>query len=179
MRKAPPGSGALFGTRGKGGFMEITGSRYGSMVERMKKKKLPPLRFSKEEFRAFVLEALNGHEDGAIQCEYCRKFCTLAETTPDHRIPLSRGGSSYLDNLGFPCMNCNQAKGSLTPEEFTKLLRFLETEIPLGRQDVLGRLAKAVKLAAGAARNRALMAKFGGKPPQKHEVKDDDGLPPF
>jgi 5-methylcytosine-specific restriction endonuclease McrA len=174
----PVGTGALFENQGHRGFMEVTGSRYDAMVVRVRKKKLPPLSFSKDQFRAAVLRALGGHEDGAIQCPYCRKFCVLKEVTPDHETPLSRGGSSGLDNLGFPCMQCNQVKGSLTPEEFHKLLRFLETEIPLGRQDVLSRLAKAVKLAAGAARNRALFAKFG-KPGKQETKQDDDGMPPF
>ena len=173
----PAGVGALFPKQGHSNFLTITGSRYDAMVARMKKKKLPPLGFSKDEFRAYVLEALGGHEDGAIQCRYCRKFCTLGEVTPDHEVPLSRGGSSHWTNLGFPCMKCNQAKGSLTPDEFLLLLQFLETKLPLGRGDVLARLAKATKLAAGAAR-AALILKNGGVMPPKKKKEDDD-LGPF
>ena len=175
----PPGvgAGALFPAQGHRIFIEVTGSRYDTMVARIKKKKLPRLNFSKDEFRAYVLEALGGHEDGAIQCRYCCKFCVLKEVTPDHEIPLSRGGSSDLFNLGFPCMQCNQAKGSLTPEEFMKLLDFLEREIPLGRQDVLGRLAKAVKLAASARRNM-MLAKANGQQRMK-DKEPENGMPPF
>ncbi len=178
MKSNIPGAGALFPAQGHRGFMEITGARYDAMVVRVKKKKLPPLNFSKDQFRVLVLQKLGGHEDGAIQCPYCRKFCTLKEVTPDHEQPLSRGGSSGLDNLGFPCMQCNQQKGSLTPNEFFALLAFLEERIPLGRQDVLSRLANAVKLAAGAARNRALIAKFG-KPGQPAQQPKDGELEPF
>jgi hypothetical protein len=173
--KPPPGAGILFANKAKSGFLSLTGSRYDSMVTRMVNKKLPPLPFTKQEFRVHVLAALGGHEDGAIQCKYCRKVCTLSEVSADHETPLSRDGSSGLDNLGYPCQNCNQAKGSLTPEEFKNLLYFLEKYIPLGRRDVLGRLAKANKLAAGARRNAMLLK---GRAPKKQQPADD-GMPEF
>ena len=171
----PVGTGALFGKQGHSEFLAVTGSRYDAMVARLQKKKLPPMGFTKEEFREFVLAALGGHEDGVIQCKYCHKVCTLKEVTPDHEIPLSRGGDSHWSNLGLPCQRCNQQKGSLTPDEFRKLLEFLERYIPLGRQDVLSRLEKAVKLAATV--RRSIMLANKDKAPAKR--KEDDGLPPF
>lgn len=39
----------------------------------------------------------------------------------DHIIPLCRGGSSNLDNLGITCKDANQAKAHMTLEEFKQL----------------------------------------------------------
>ncbi len=150
MRKPPKGVGVLFTKDAHDTFMGITGSRYRGMVERMKRKKLPDLDFTLDEFRSHVLVALGGKEDGFTRCRYCTGFFGLKEITADHAIPLSRGGSARLENIEYPCQSCNQQKSSMTPDEFLRLLIFLEKEIPLARQDVLSRLAKAVKLAAGS-----------------------------
>lgn len=157
----PVGSGALFENQAHRVFMELTGSRYDNMAARLRKKKLPGLQFSKDEFRAFVRNALGGHEDGFVFCRYCRSGFGLKDLAADHMRPLSRAGGLGLDNLELCCQMDNQAKGSLLPEEFLRLRAFLECEIPEGRMDVLGRLAKANKLAAGAARARMMIQKFG------------------
>ena len=70
------------------------------------------------------------------------------------------GGSSGLDNLGYPCAECNSIKGSLLPFEFLALLEFLEREIPLARKDILSRLQKAISLAAGAHFNSAVIGEL-------------------
>jgi HNH endonuclease len=171
-----PGAGRLFAKDARSEFLRLTGSRYDSMAERIKKKKLPPLRFTKDDFRDYVLRAFGSHYDGVLQCRYCRKFCTLAEVSADHEMPLSRGGSSDVTNLGFPCQNCNQMKGSLTPGEFLKLIEFCETQIPLGRRDVYSRLAKANKLAAGARRVAMLLA---GKKVAAANINMEPDLPEF
>lgn len=36
----------------------------------------------------------------------------------DHKIPLTRGGTSALDNLAYACRRCNQLKGVRTEAEF-------------------------------------------------------------
>jgi len=138
-------------------FYDVTRARYSGMVERLKKKKLPPLNFTLEEFRADILNVMGGKEDGAIQCRYCRNYFTIGEIAVDHARPLSRNGSTGLDNMDYPCRPCNHKKGSLTHIEFQKLLEFLDKELPLGRQDVLSRLEKAVKLAAGAFANQGVI----------------------
>jgi hypothetical protein len=124
----------------------------------MKRKKLPPLPFTLEQFRQDVLSVMGGKVDGAVQCRYCHTHFALDGVAVDHAIPLSRRGSSDLTNLDYPCKPCNDKKGSLTHIEFTKLLEFLEKEIPLGRQDVLSRLEKAVKLASGAFANQGTIS---------------------
>jgi hypothetical protein len=172
----PAGVGILFANKAKIGFLALTGSRYDSMVTRMAKKKLPPLPFTKEEFRAHVLAALGGHDDGAVNCRYCRGWFTLEDLAVDHSKPLSRGGSAGLDNLEYPCKPCNDRKGSMSPDEYLALLAFLET-IPLGRIDVLKRLEQSVKLAAGA--RRAVMLAKGKQAPLKQQQPAGDGMPPF
>ena len=102
------------------------------------------------------LAALGGKEDGFIQCRYCRGFFTFKDVAMDHERPLSRGGSQGLENIGYPCRTCNQAKGSMDPGEFLKLREFLEKEIPMARQDVLSRLSMSVQLAAGARGDAAV-----------------------
>ena len=107
-----------------------------------------------------MLAAMNGAHDGFIKCRYCSGFVSLEQTASDHEMPLSRGGSPGLDNIGFPCKRCNSAKGSLTPNEFLALLRFLETEIPMGRMDVLERLEKSVQVMAGQRYNSGVIGEL-------------------
>lgn len=154
------GSGSLFQEDAHGIFMRLTGSRYENMDNRMERKKLPPLPFSKANFRSHILSALRGQEDGFVRCRYCLGFFALKEITADHAIPLSRGGSTALDNIEYPCQPCNQQKGSLTPTEFLDLLKFLEEKLPMGRKDVLSRLQMSVTLAAGAAATRGVIGKL-------------------
>lgn len=149
--------GMLFPNQRKTDFLGMTRQQYDNMKKRIAKKKLPPLNFTLDDYRAHVLRAFGGAEDGAIQCRYCRAWFSLSETAVDHAMPLGRGGSSGLDNLEFPCRADNDGKGQLTPEEYDKLLNFLLFEIPLGRSDVLSRLRRANALAAGAVRSRMFM----------------------
>lgn len=148
------GTGNLFQKDARSTFLEITGSRYDTMARRIEKMKgLPPLAFTKEQFREWVLVQLKGTFDGVAYCRYCRMPYTLQETATDHARPLDRRGSTGLDNLELTCKADNDQKGQLTPAEYIDLLRFLETNIPEGRQDVLSRLAKAVSLAAAMRSN--------------------------
>jgi hypothetical protein len=45
-------------------------------------------------------------------CHYCPEKLNFETITIDHRIPLSRGGSNYFDNLVGACKKCNTEKGS-------------------------------------------------------------------
>ena len=49
-------------------------------------------------------------------CVYCGK--RNGTLTADHVVPVSRGGSSTLDNLVTACLDCNTAKATRTPEEW-------------------------------------------------------------
>ena len=50
-------------------------------------------------------------------CQYCGKTGQSASLTLDHVIPRSRGGETAWENLVACCHECNNRKGSRTPEE--------------------------------------------------------------
>ena len=149
MKPKPIGTGALFQKDAHGDFMRLTGSRYNAMMDRLAKKKLidkehPP--FTCDQYRAQLLTAMNGKEDGAAKCRYCNLYFGIADLASDHAIPLNRRGSVGLENLEFTCKPCNARKGKLKPTEYLDLLDFLEKKIPEGRLDILNRLEISVQL---------------------------------
>jgi hypothetical protein len=153
----PVGTGVLFPKNAHDEFMTVTRTRYSSMVERLKRKKLPPLPFTLDEFRADILSVMGGKQDGAVVCRYCKMAFALDGIAVDHAKPLSRGGSAGLENIDYPCRADNYRKGAMTMQEYGSLLAFLETQHPLMRQDVLSRLEKAVQLASGAFANQGVI----------------------
>lgn len=46
------------------------------------------------------------------------KMRDVHEATIDHKVPLSKGGSSELPNLTLSCVTCNLDKGSETFEDY-------------------------------------------------------------
>ncbi len=150
------GAGSLFADDAHKRFMELTGSRYDAMMVRLTKKKLilPKQHpFTKEQYRARVLAAMNGQEDGFIQCRYCRGFYGIKDIASDHARPLDCGGSVGLDNLEFPCRVCNARKGKMTPDEYLELLDLLEKRLPRVRMEILNRLEISVQLVTGQRAN--------------------------
>lgn len=58
-------------------------------------------------------------------CCYCQaQLGTSKKTKPnmDHRLPIVRGGTAELSNLGLCCSACNNAKGPLNQVEYLALL---------------------------------------------------------
>jgi len=156
----PVGVGSLFVKDSHGDFMRLTGSRYNAMMDRLAKKKLidkenPP--FTCDEYRQQILAAMNGKEDGFIQCRYCRGYFGIKDIGSDHAMPLHLRGSVGLENIEFPCKRCNSIKGKLTPDELLKLMRFLEIELPLARMEVLNRLEISVQLVIGHRANAPII----------------------
>jgi 5-methylcytosine-specific restriction endonuclease McrA len=125
------------------------------MLARVMRKGFPGLPFDKDEFRQHVLSAMGGYEDGFFRCRYCNGFFTLEQVAVDHMLPLSRGGGVELENLDYPCKPCNARKGSMPPEEYFKLLKFLDDELPLEKADILQRLQISVQLAAADRARKA------------------------
>lgn len=154
-RRRKVGTGILFQDAVKSVFMRVTGQTYDNMLVRITRKGFYGLPFTKEEFRAHVLAAMGGHEDGYFRCRYCNGFFSLEQVAVDHMLPLGRGGGVELENLDFPCKSCNGRKGTMPPEEYVKLLRFLDNELPLAKNDILRRLEISVKLAAADRVRRA------------------------
>jgi 5-methylcytosine-specific restriction endonuclease McrA len=50
------------------------------------------------------------------QCAYCG--ATSVPLQVEHIVPKARGGSDRVSNLTIACADCNQAKGTMTAEEF-------------------------------------------------------------
>jgi 5-methylcytosine-specific restriction endonuclease McrA len=57
------------------------------------------------------------------RCVYCQRRGTMKTLTRDHKVPLSRGGPSTLENLVTACRGCNQRKGTMTYWAFVAKLR--------------------------------------------------------
>jgi hypothetical protein len=109
---------------------------------------------------AWMLDKFGGAEAGVIRCRYCNKPVDAYSCVVDHEVPLKRGGSPGLSNLGLPCEACNQIKGGMTPDEFQFFLdKMAEMSVRFyGGQavsDITSRLQKAIKLAAAMRFNIA------------------------
>lgn len=100
---------------------------------RIAKRELP---FSIDQFRAWLTVVL----EDTPQCEYCHDSISITTISPDHAVPMTRGGSLAIANLRGACSSCNSAKGSLLPGEFKSLLTGLRTFTEAGRNDVMKRL---------------------------------------
>ena len=61
-----------------------------------------------------ALVARHGHV-----CAYCGEAKPLE---PDHRVPLLRGGTNFIENILPACRKCNGRKHTMTEEEFRALL---------------------------------------------------------
>ena len=53
------------------------------------------------------------------RCYYCAKSCAPQALTMDHIVPLSKGGHSTKINIATACKECNNAKKSYLPTEWT------------------------------------------------------------
>lgn len=51
-------------------------------------------------------------------CDYCGTELDQTTVTRDHVIPLTRGGTDYIDNLVPCCHSCNSRKHTSTVDEF-------------------------------------------------------------
>lgn len=62
------------------------------------------------------------------RCYYCGR--TDRPLEPEHKIPMSRGGTDALDNLVPSCHPCNMSKKDKTVEEYLAYLREVGEPIP-------------------------------------------------
>ena len=75
-------------------------------------------------------------------CEYCSSKIKFIQVSIDHRQPMSRGGTSSLDNLCVCCKQCNQAKGNMTEVEWRSLL-YIFAGFEDGGERIIKRLVAA------------------------------------
>lgn len=70
--------------------------------------------------RVYCAEALS---DQGGRCFYCRMPMSVAIATADHKVPQIFGGETSRKNIAAACRDCNMAKGSLTANEFVRLIK--------------------------------------------------------
>jgi len=67
----------------------------------------------------FTLEEWNTKlEEYNYRCAYCGCELNSDTVTIDHQIPLSRGGTNYIENIAPACKICNCKKYTKTAEEY-------------------------------------------------------------
>jgi 5-methylcytosine-specific restriction endonuclease McrA len=161
-------------------FKARVSSLYQSQRNRAKEKAGPSGRVSKKgyllpfdqkQFASWFIDQFGGVEGGVIRCRYCNRPLDAYSCVVDHEVPLKRGGSPGLQNLGLPCEACNQIKGQLTPDEFKFFLdKMAEMSLRFASgqavQDITSRLQKAIKLAAGMRFNMAQKARAANRAPE-------------
>jgi 5-methylcytosine-specific restriction endonuclease McrA len=78
--------------------------------------------FIKVPYKKVVLTRKNILRRDAYKCAYCGR--SDLPLTIDHIIPKAKGGSESWENLVCACTNCNNRKGSRTPEEANIRLQY-------------------------------------------------------
>lgn len=78
-------------------------------------------------------------------CKYCGKRLDMNTIALDHIVPISKGGTSNIDNLQIICRTSNGMKGSLDENHFHLLLIWLETVPEELKKDVSVRLSRGVR----------------------------------
>jgi hypothetical protein len=68
-------------------------------------------------------------------CPYCQEKIRVSTMSPDHTMPISRGGNPW--EIQVTCQRCNRRKGRLSDEEFRKLLAFCSLLAPEAGQYIL------------------------------------------
>jgi len=63
------------------------------------------------------LVRLCAQQGGRCAAPHCGASLTVS-CTIDHKLPLSRGGSNYPDNLQLLCKSCNDSKSARTMDEW-------------------------------------------------------------
>lgn len=53
-------------------------------------------------------------------CFYCKKHISLEESTRDHIVPKSTGGTDVHENIVLCCLDCNKSKGCMDPADWIK-----------------------------------------------------------
>ncbi len=68
---------------------------------------------------SFILEEWSSKlKEYDYRCAYCGCELGSGMITIDHQIPLSRGGTNFIDNLVPACKSCNSKKHTKTADEY-------------------------------------------------------------
>jgi hypothetical protein len=133
---------------------------------RVERRELP---FSMEEFRSWLMVVL---EDEPF-CAYCGASINIQTISPDHAVPMARGGSLDRPNLRPSCDPCNRLKGNLLPGEFKAILGLLKQLPEAARTDITRRLrsgSMGVRLRFGPKKEAIKGTNVLALPAQKQET---------
>lgn len=93
------------------------------------------------------------------RCAYCKTPLTRKQATADHRVPISKGGSTSKDNIIMSCEPCNKAKSSMSEAKFRRALNErtmpCPSNMPLLLAWIRHRIEKRVKKAERRIRGAA------------------------
>jgi hypothetical protein len=81
------------------------------------------------------------HRDNK-RCYYCGKTLKFNQTTLDHFIPLSKGGTDDIFNIVTCCKKCNKIKGDNLPDNYGEVI--IELFIQAVKDDMI--IGKGLKL---------------------------------
>lgn len=101
--------------------------------------------YTLDQFRGWLRVVL----EDSPHCEYCRIPIDILTISPDHEIPVSRGGSLELANLRGTDVKCNTRKGKLTGKEFMFLRKCVDTMPEAARSDIWKRMGGGIKFMGG------------------------------
>ena len=118
-------------------IMKRTTTVKGSLVARSKKYDVE-CKVTVDELRQLMLDSYGK------QCKYCDKVLKVDNMVYDHIVPISKQGTSNIDNLQIICRTSNGMKGSLTEENFDVLLEWLKTVPEELAKDIRIRLSKGI-----------------------------------
>lgn len=108
-----------------------------SMTSRSKKYNVE-CTITAEELRQLVFD------NYGTKCKYCEKIIKIDTMVFDHIIPISKGGTSNIDNIQLICRTSNGMKGSLQEEHFHLLLDWLDTVPDELQKDIRIRLSRGI-----------------------------------
>jgi 5-methylcytosine-specific restriction endonuclease McrA len=108
-----------------------------SLVARSKKYNVE-CNITTEELRTLVFQHYGK------KCKYCDKILKTDTMVFDHIVPISKGGSSNIENIQLICRTSNGMKGSLREDNFQLLLDWLETVPKELQDDIRIRLSKGI-----------------------------------
>lgn len=70
------------------------------------------------------LEILWLYDNRCVCCGISAKDTVLGKLTPDHVIPITKGGSNYIENIQPMCLPCNRRKSNLVLLDYRPLFRY-------------------------------------------------------
>ncbi len=125
--------------------------RVGSLTTKEGKAKSLQTAYKKASGHTLTLKAARELIANPPTCPYCRAPINWPDLSPDHKIPIARGGPDNPDNIVWTDFNCNLIKGKLTATEFTELMTFLSNK-PFLKQYLTTRLRAAGGVMYGTSR---------------------------